>query len=81
VVITGLRKDEFGLVLSSMDGMYLGIMEFMSHEDRIRLYKNKKVIETTDKLTKIEPIKCQIKYRELTKKGLLRIPSFQKWII
>ncbi|WP_391558884.1 hypothetical protein [Robertmurraya sp.] len=53
VVITGLRKDEFGLVLSSMDGMYLGIMEFMSHEDRIRLYKNKKVIETTDKLLRL----------------------------
>lgn len=81
VLITGLRKDDFGLVLSSMDGKYLGVMEFMSPEDRKRLYTNKKVIETTDKLTKIEPIKCQVKYRELTKKGLLRIPSFQKWII
>lgn len=64
-----------------MDGKYLGIMEFMPPEDRKRLYTNKKVIETIDNHSKIEPIKCQIKYRELTKKGLLRTPSFHKWII
>lgn len=81
VYITGLRNDEFGLVLSSLDGKYLGIMEFMPPEDRKRLYTNKKVVETTDKYTKIEPIKCQVKYRELTKNRLLRIPSFHKWIM
>ena len=79
VLITGLRKKEFGLQLAFQDGNYAGYMEFMSPAARKYLYQNMKVTSESDTVRYINPIKCKVKYRNLTKKGLLRIPSFVEW--
>jgi DNA ligase 1 len=78
--ITGLRKDEFGLLLSFLDGNPAGLIEFMPPDDRKKLYSMCKVNSENDKFRFIEPIKCRVKYRNLTKQGRLRIPSFVDWL-
>lgn len=75
VFISGIRKDKFGAVLSFEDGSYAGVMEFMPLSDKKKLYSMMKKIDETDKYIKIELVRCQVKYRNLTKTGLLRIPS------
>ena len=80
VLISAIRKDKFGAVLSFKDGNYAGIMEFMPTIEKRKLYGMMKKIEETDKLIKIEPVRCQVKYRNLTKSGLLRIPSLASFI-
>ncbi|MFP5109665.1 ATP-dependent DNA ligase [Neobacillus sp. C211] len=79
VIITGLRKDEFGLLLNFADGKPAGVMEFMPPAERKNLYRMKKVVSEDDKFMFIEPIKCRVKYRNLTKAGYLRIPSLVEW--
>jgi DNA ligase 1 len=79
VMIKGIRKGEFGLLLSFLDGKRAGLMEFIPPAERKSLYHQKKVISENDDFIFIEPIKCRIKYRNLTKAGLLRIPSFVEW--
>ncbi|MGM0900677.1 MAG: ATP-dependent DNA ligase [Bacillota bacterium] len=79
VLITGFRKGEFGILLTFLDGKAAGIMEFMPPDARKELYRDQKVISEDNKFTFIEPVKCQVKYRNLTKDGLLRIPSFVEW--
>jgi DNA ligase 1 len=79
VMITGLRKGEFGLLLNFLDGKSAGLMEFMPPAERKNLYRMKKVVSEDDKFMFIEPIKCRVKYRNLTKAGFLRIPSFVQW--
>lgn len=73
--ISGIRKDKFGAVLSFEDGSYAGVMEFMPPLDKKKLYIMMKKVDETDKYIKIEPVRCQVKYRNLAKAGLLRIPS------
>lgn len=79
IQITGLRKGEFGLLLSFMDGKYAGIMEFVPPQERKQLYSMMKVLDENDKFKYIKPIECRVKYRNLTKEGKLRIPSFVEW--
>jgi DNA ligase 1 len=79
VMITGLGKGEFGLLLSFLDGRPAGVMEFMPPAGRKELYEQQKVVSEDDKFTMIEPIKCLVKYRNLSKAGFLRIPSFVEW--
>jgi DNA ligase 1 len=79
VIITGLRKGEFGLLLSFLDGKPAGVMEFIPPADRKELYKQQQVVSEDDKFIYIEPVKCRVKYRNLTKAGFLRIPSFVEW--
>jgi DNA ligase 1 len=55
-------------------------MEFMPPDDRKKLYSMCKVNSENDKFRFIEPIKCGVKYRNLTKQGRLRIPSFVEWL-
>lgn len=74
-LITGVRKDQFGLLLM----FEAGVMEFMPPNNRKELYEKYKVIEENDKFKYIDPIKCRVKYRNLTKDGKLRIPSFIEW--
>ncbi|MEH7506006.1 hypothetical protein V7152_29340 [Neobacillus drentensis] len=62
VMITGIRKGEFGLLLSFLDGNPAGIMEFMPPAERKQLYMQQKVISEDDKFTLIEPINCRVKY-------------------
>jgi DNA ligase 1 len=79
VMITGLRKEEFGLLLSFLDGRPAGLMEFMPSAEKINLYRQHQIISEVDKFTFIKPIKCKVKFRNLTKAGLLRLPSFVEW--
>jgi DNA ligase 1 len=82
VYISGLRKDEFGLLLNFDSGKYAGLMEFMPIQNRKEFYKQYKdyIVEENDKFIYLDPkLKAKVKYRNLTKKGLLRIPSFMEW--
>lgn len=82
VNISGLRKDKFGVLLSFEDGKYAGILEFMPPSERSKLYRIQKElkIREDDKFIYLDPqLRLTVKYRNLTKKGLLRIPSFHKW--
>lgn len=83
VQITGIRDGEFGAYLSFMDGRAAGVMEFAPKKDRIKIYDWARKTGNTDKQNNIwfnEAMKCEVKYRNLTSKGLLRIPSFDKWV-
>ncbi len=83
VYISGLRKDQFGLILSYQDGKYAGTMEFMTVQNRKEFYNLYKdlITEENDKYIYLDnQLKAKVKYRNLTKKGLLRIPSFVEWI-
>jgi DNA ligase-1 len=79
VVITGIRKGKFGLLLTFLDGKPAGLMEFMPPAGRNQIYRRQQVISENDKFIFIEPIQCRVKYRNITKAGFLRIPSFVKW--
>lgn len=57
-------------------------MEFMPPQNRKEFYMQYKdfIIEENDKFIYLDPkLKARVKYRNLTKKGLLRIPSFMGW--
>ena len=82
VYIAGLRKDKFGLLLNFEDGKYAGVMEFMTAKNRKEFYDQYKdfIMEENDKFVYLHPqLKAKVKYRNLTKRGLLRIPSFVEW--
>lgn len=82
VKVSGLRKDKFGILLSFEDGNYAGILEFMPPTERSKLYRIQKElkIREDDKFIYLDPqLNLTVKYRNLTKKGLLRIPSFHNW--
>jgi DNA ligase 1 len=79
VMITGLRKGEFGILLSFMDDRPAGIMEFMPPAERKNFYRQQQVVSEDDKFIFIEPVKCRVKYRNITKAGFLRIPSLVEW--
>ncbi|OIK13264.1 ATP-dependent DNA ligase [Bacillus sp. MUM 116] len=82
VYISGLRKDEFGLLLIFENGKYAGLMEFIPTPNRKEFYKQYRdyIIEENDKFIYLDPkLKLKVKYRNLTEKGLLRIPSFVEW--
>lgn len=80
-VITGIRKDEFGLLLGIEEGDRIkpaGLMEFMSLEAKKRFYKEYRslIVNENDKFVYLDPkLKCRVKFRNYTKAGLLRIPS------
>ncbi|OIK14214.1 ATP-dependent DNA ligase [Bacillus sp. MUM 116] len=76
VIVNGYRKEEFGWLLSFEDGKYAGIMELgVPKEARKHIYQQKKIDEN-EKYVFIEPISVSVKYRNITKAGLLRLPSF-----
>lgn len=82
VYISGLRKEDFGLLLNFENGSYAGLLEFMAPQSRKELYNQYKdfILDENDKFVYLEPkLKAKVKYRNLTKKGLLRIPSFVEW--
>lgn len=80
VYITGIRKNQFGVFLSFLDGITAGVMEFMPPAARKELYAAARTKTENDKAKYIEPIKCLVKYRNLTSNGKLRIPSFVEWV-
>lgn len=76
VIVNGYRKGDFGWLLSYEDGRYAGIMELgVPSEVRKKIYQMPKKDEY-DKFVFIEPLSCYVKYRNITKAGLLRIPSY-----
>lgn len=83
VKVAGLRKDEFGVLVNFEDGRYAGILEFIPKSERAKLYRHHKDLITVenDKFIYLDPkLKLKVKYRNLTKNGLLRIPSFVEWV-
>ncbi|MFB0831424.1 DNA polymerase LigD [Brevibacillus laterosporus] len=82
VNITGIRKNEFGWSLSK-DGNYLGVMEFVPLDARKKLYQisDQIVSKDTDKWKYVHPvINCEVKFQCYTKSGLLRSPSFVRFV-
>jgi DNA ligase 1 len=76
VIVNGYRIDEFGWLLSYKDGRYAGIMELaVPKEERKRIYQMPRK-DVNDKFIFIDPFSCYVKYRNITKAGLLRLPSF-----
>ncbi len=84
VYISGIRKNAFGLLLNFENGQYAGILEFMKPAARKEFYKVYRDLITgeNDKFIYLDPkLRIKIKYRNLTKNGLLRIPSFVDWAV
>ncbi|MGG1594735.1 hypothetical protein [Terribacillus saccharophilus] len=82
VYFTGLRKEKFGVLMSFKDGTSAGILEFMSTNDKKRLYEEyqKYIVKDTRDFIQLDPVlQATVKYRNLTSKGYLRIPSFVCW--
>lgn len=82
VVISGIRKKEFGVSLSFLDGKYAGMIEFMTKEDRKKVYnliENHKVNEDENKITLDKKTVIEVKYRNKFLSGLLRIPTLSEW--
>lgn len=83
-LITGYRKDEFGLLLESFEGESWGVMEHMELKQRKQFYQIAKMQNVTEgkQFVHLEtPLPCRIRYRNLTRKGYLRIPTFVDWLI
>ncbi|MFJ7685240.1 hypothetical protein [Peribacillus butanolivorans] len=86
VVITGLRKDEFGLLLGIEENNLIkpaGILEFVTPAARKQFYSQYRdlIVNENKKFIFLEPkIKCKVKFRNYTSAGLLRIPSFIEYI-
>lgn len=78
-----LKKDH-SFLLSSLDsGQNIGVMEFMPLQERKKIYfqLNKSGVNESDKVIYFnQTIPCNIKFRNWTSNGKLRIPSFHKWI-
>jgi len=84
-VITGLRKDDFGLLLAVEEDGQLkpgGILEFMVEAKKVFFKQYQELIrDENKKFILLEPeLKCRVKFRNYTKAGLLRIPSFVEYI-
>ena len=84
VYITGYKKAGFGWLLAFENGRPAGLMELgIPNEARnaVRLLISElKVSESKDYIYFRPALKCMVKYRNLTKAGLLRLPSFVKFM-
>lgn len=80
VRIHSVRKSEFGMLLSYKTGEYAGLLELgVPPEIRRTVYQlayELKAKEVDDMLYLKSPIECKVKFRNKTKAGLLRSPSF-----
>ena len=82
VIISGIRKEEFSVYLSYLDGEYAGMIEFMTKEDRKKVYNlidQHKVSEDDQKVVLDKKAMIEVKYRNKFSSGLLRIPTLSKW--
>lgn len=84
VTITGMLKKERSFLLNSVDnGKSIGVMEFIPNKERKKIYEQISKMDTEeaeDILRFKEGIQCNVKFRNWTSNGKLRIPSFHKWI-
>lgn len=82
VFIAGLRKEKFGLLLQYENGEYAGLLEFMQPVARREFYSKYRSLITgeNNRFVFVTPqFRIKVKFRNYTKRGLLRIPSFVKW--
>ncbi|MBT2669117.1 hypothetical protein J7J00_27420 [Bacillus sp. ISL-4] len=85
-VISGLRKEEFGLLLGIEENDRIkpvGIMELVTPAARKQFYNQYQdlIVDENKKFIYLDSrIKCRVKFRNYTKNGLLRIPSFVEYI-
>lgn len=76
VFVSGFRKSKFGWLLTDEDGKYLGVMELgIPANERAKVYNAEVATETEYYVYLAKPIKCRVKYRNLTRAKLLRLPS------
>lgn len=90
VFITGYRKKEFGWLIGKEDESGeirpVGTIEFGTSSDERKAFYNVvqsiKITENKDYVL-IEPdrIQCNVKFRNWTKAGMMRIPVFQKFVV
>lgn len=80
VYVVGRRKGEFGWLLNFDDGRYAGVMELGVPPVAKRRVYAAQTIDESERYEYIAPIKCRVKYRNLTKAGLLRLPSFVEFV-
>lgn len=84
VHIGAIRKKKFGWLMVNKEGKYQGILEFVPPNERKAFYHiSKQLIQREDnEYIYLDPIiKCQVKYQCLSKKGLMRSASFEKFIL
>jgi DNA ligase 1 len=82
VFVVGYRKQpkDFGWLLTDADGRYVGVMELgVPVSEKAKVYRTP-IVKETDDFANIAPIGVRVKYRNLTKAGLLRLPSFVEWV-
>lgn len=83
VYVVGYRKQpkDFGWLLADADGKYMGVMELgVPAHARAKVYNAKVPHETNDFALLDVPVGVRVKFRNLTKAGLLRLPSFVEWV-
>jgi DNA ligase 1 len=82
IFVVGYRKQpkDFGWLLANADGKYMGVMELGVPADEKEKVYRAPIIKETDDFAYIAPIGVRVKYRNLTKAGLLRLPSFVEWV-
>ena len=82
VAVQGIRKKKFGVYLSYLNGEYAGMIEFMTKEDRKKLYSlvsKHKVREDENKITLDNKLIIEVKFRNKFNSGLLRLPLLASW--
>lgn len=82
VFLIGYRKQpkDFGWLLGDSDGKYMGVMELgVPLKERSKVYRAPVLNENKD-FVYIAPIGVRVKFRNYTKTGLLRLPSFEGWL-
>lgn len=84
VWISGYRKDSFGWLLQDESGRAIGVVEFgvsQVHKQAFRGVAKQLVIGEDAEFVYLEPnLHAQVKFRNWTKKGLLRSPVFEGFI-
>ncbi|MEH7505144.1 ATP-dependent DNA ligase [Neobacillus drentensis] len=78
VLVVGYRKQpkDFGWLLTDADGRYIGVMELgVPAREKAKVYRAP-ILKETDDFAYITPIRVRVKYRNITKAGMLRLPSF-----
>lgn len=87
VIITGYRKDEFGLLAAVLDESGrlrpAGIVEFVTQAARKEFYSKSRGLVTGEnkKFVFLDPkIRGMVKFRNWTKPGMLRTPVLTKII-
>ncbi|WP_175577019.1 hypothetical protein [Mesobacillus boroniphilus] len=77
--MTGYRKKEFGWLLADKEGLYMGVMELgVPPKERAKIYR-RAIVKETDDFAYVDPVEVRVKFRNYTKAGLLRLPSFNGW--